>query len=189
MATSFAQMTAEEFEQLPETDRKLELNHGVLIEVEMARAEHELVKGKLTMLLAGGLSQSSFIVTPEATVRLGDEISRVPDLSIWRESDLVEMDPDRTIVGGPLIAIEIVSSESAADLNEKIQQYFAAGTKIVWVVYPKTRTVEVERPDGSTRLTAQDILQGPEIVPGLQIRVSDIFSTLDKASARRHTPR
>ena len=35
------------------------------------------------------------------------------------------------MVGGPLIAIEVVSSEAAEKLDEKIDQYFAAGTKAV----------------------------------------------------------
>jgi Uma2 family endonuclease len=97
------------------------------------------------------------------------------------------MNPDRAIVGGPLIATEIVSSESAADLSEKIQQYFAAGTKAVWLIYPRTRMVEIERPDGITRLDAHGVLQSSEF-PDLNIKVSDVFSTLDKASAHHRTP-
>jgi Uma2 family endonuclease len=189
MATTLARMTADEFERLPETDRKRELNNGVLVEVEMALAQHELVKSRLTMLLAHALFDSDFMVAPEAENRLGDYIARFPDLGLWREQDLESMNPDRAIVGGPLIAIEIVSSESAADLNEKILQYFAAGTKAVWVIYPRTRIVEIERPDGITRLDAHGVLQSPELVPDLNIKVSDVFSTLDKASAIHRTPR
>lgn len=33
MATTFAPLTVEEFERLPESDRKCELNDGVLVEV------------------------------------------------------------------------------------------------------------------------------------------------------------
>ena len=58
MATTFAQMTADEFELLPKGGRKLELDEGVIVEVEMALAEHELVKLKLTTLLARALPES-----------------------------------------------------------------------------------------------------------------------------------
>lgn len=112
-------MTAEEFERLPESDRKYELNNGVLVEVEAGLAQHELVKSRLNMILAHSLFDTEFVVLPEATNRLGDRIERVPDLGIWRTEDIENMDPERTIVGGPFIAIEIVSSESAADLNER----------------------------------------------------------------------
>jgi Uma2 family endonuclease len=182
-------MTADEFERLPKTDRKRELNNGIFVEIETAPAQHELVKSRLNMLLGHALFDSGFVVAPEAENRLGDYIARFPNLGLWRERDLATMNPDRAIVGGPLIAIEIVSSESAADLNEKIQQYFAAGTKAVWVIYPRTRIIEIERPDGITRLDVHGVLQSPELVPGLSVKVSDVFSTLDKASAVHHTRR
>ena len=179
MATTFAQMTVEEFERLPESGHKIELNDGALVEVEMARAEHELVKGELTSLLATALLGSGYIVLPEAVNRLDDRVSRVPDLAIWRRSDLKKMNPERTIVGGPLIAIEVISSETAEDLDEKIQQYFGAGTAIVWAVYPKTRAIVIERPNGGTRLSMNDMLQAPEVLPALQIPVAAIFALLD----------
>jgi len=179
MATTFAQMTAEQFEQLPESDRKIELNDGVLVEVEMARAEHELVKAELILLLVNALSQSEFMVLVEAMNRLGDRTTRVPDLAIWRRSELKRMPRQRTIVGGPIIAIEVVSSEAAEDLDEKVQQYFSAGTLAVWVVYPKTRAIRIERPDSATRLSIHDSLEAPELFSGLKIAVSEVFSILD----------
>lgn len=180
MATTFAQMTVEEFERLPEGDRKLELNDGVLVEVEMARAEHELVKAEFNSLLATALAGSEFVVTPEAMNRLTDRVARIPDLGIWRRTDLKRMDPDRTIVGGPLVAVEIVSSETAQDLDEKIQQYFAAGTHAVWAIYPKTRAIIIARPDGITRLTVRDTLQAPELLPSLNIEVASVFALLPR---------
>ena len=90
------------------------------------------------------------------------------------------MDSSRTIVGGPLIAIEIVSSESARELDEKIRQYFAAGTQLVWVIYPSTRAIEVVRPDGSTRLNGDSSLEAPDLLPGLGIPVNAVFALLDE---------
>ena len=113
--------------------------------------------------------------------RLAHDVDRVPDLGIWRRSDLKKMDSSRTIIGGPLIAIEVVSSESAEELDTKIRQYFAAGTQLVWVVYPRTRAIEIERPDGSTRLTVGEILRAPGVLPQeLNISVADVFALLDE---------
>jgi Uma2 family endonuclease len=175
-------MSAEEFERLPGTDRKRELNDGVIVEVEIARAEHELVREELNSLLAIALAGTGFVVAPKAMVRLDADITRVPDLAIWRRVDLKKMDPDHSIVGGPLIAIEVVSSETAEDLDEKIQQYFAAGTKSVWAVYLKTRAVVAERLDGITRLRVRDFLKAPELLPGLKIHAAGVFALLDGKS-------
>jgi len=125
------------------------------------------------------LSGSDFVVAPEAANRLGDRVTRVPDLAIWRRSDLKKMDRERTIVGGPLIAIEVVSSETAQELDEKIGQYFTAGTTAVWVIYPKNRTVVVERPDGNSRLKTSEVPLASEILSSLGIPVADVFSFLD----------
>ena len=180
MATALAQMTAEAFENLPECDRKLELNNGMVVEVDMALAGHEKVKAQLNRLLVRALSDDDFVVAPEAVNRLSENVDRVPDLAIWRLTEFMQMDSDRTIVGGPLIAIEVVSSETAQELDEKIRQYFAAGTQLVWVVYPRTRAIEIERPNGSTRLSGGDLLQAPELIPGLSVPVSAIFALLEQ---------
>ena len=58
-------MSAAEFERLPKGDRKLELNDGVIVEVEMALAEHELVKMRLTTLLARAIPESGFEIGSE----------------------------------------------------------------------------------------------------------------------------
>ncbi|HEY3742260.1 MAG TPA: Uma2 family endonuclease [Bryobacteraceae bacterium] len=166
------------------TDRKRELNNGVIVEIEIARAEHELVKTKLNMLLARSIPDG-LVVAPEAENRLSDRTTRIPDLAIWKEADLERMDPARTIVGGPLIAIEIISSETAEDLDEKILQYFAAGTQAVWAIYPKTRTVVIERPDGAIRLGVHDSLQDSGLLPGFEIPVAAIFALLRPATPSR----
>ena len=85
------------------------------------------------------------------------------------------------MVGGPLIAIEVVTSETAEKLDEKIEQYFAAGTKAMWAVYPRTRSRVVERPESMQRLMVRDVLEAPDLVPGLRIQVADIFALLDES--------
>ena len=181
MATTLVHLTAEEFERLPEGDQKFELSDGVLVEVEIARAEHEFVKIGFNSVLVTALAGTEFVVAPEAMSGLSTRTSRVPDLGIWRRSELQKMDRQRTMVGGPLIAIEVVSSEPAEDLDEKLQQYFAAGTKAVWAIYPRTRSVVVERPESIERLTVRDALQAPDLIPGLKIQVADVFALLDES--------
>ena len=53
--------------------------------------------------------------------------------------------------GAPEIAIEVVSSESAARLEDKIELYLSHGSKSVWVVYPKKRVVRVFDVNGGAK--------------------------------------
>ena len=77
----------------------------------------------------------------------------------------------------PDIAIEVVSpNDLAGDLHEKIEEYLRVSVTLVWVIDPRTRTVDVYRPDGSvTRLREADELTGEAVVPGFRCRVSELF--------------
>lgn len=77
----------------------------------------------------------------------------------------------------PDLAVEVVSpNDNAQELEEKLQDYFSAGVPLVWVFYPRTRTVYVYQPDGSARwLNADQELTGEPVLPGFRCRVGDLF--------------
>jgi len=77
----------------------------------------------------------------------------------------------------PDLAVEVVSpTDSAAHIQAKVQEYLEAGTRLVWVVYPRTQTVVVYRPSGEALvLGEEDMLTGEDVLPGFACRVGDIF--------------
>jgi Uma2 family endonuclease len=76
------------------------------------------------------------------------------------------------------LAVEVVSpSESASDLQIKVQLYLQAGALAVWVIYPKTKTVEVHLPDGtSVTRTMADKLDAPFLLKDWQVSVAQLFA-------------
>ena len=79
--------------------------------------------------------------------------------------------PDEYFEGGPDLAVEIVSpGDDASDLRQKIQPYLDAGTSVVWVVYPRSRQIEVHTPDKTIRtLGVADTLDAPSLLSGFQL--------------------
>ena len=77
---------------------------------------------------------------------------RKPDVSFVRFGRLADDCPPRgNIRIAPDFAAEIISpSDNAEEINTKVQQYLRAGIKLVWVVYPKNRSVWVFRANGSS---------------------------------------
>ena len=78
----------------------------------------------------------------------------------------------------PDLTVGIVSpSESGAgDVQQKISEYLAAGTQIVWVVYGKTLQVMAHYQNGAVKLfTADQSLDAGDLLPGFQVRVADLF--------------
>lgn len=65
--------------------------------------------------------------------------------------------------------MEIVSpSNTAAEIQEKILEYLAAGTRLAWVVDPETESVTVYRSREDVRLlTIGDALEGGNSSPEL----------------------
>ncbi len=91
-----AHITFEEFERMPEGNRRFELVDGILIKKEMAHADHEIVKGALNRLLVNNLDPQHFEVLVEARHRVSRNSAREPDLAIWKTSELDSVDRRRT---------------------------------------------------------------------------------------------
>jgi Uma2 family endonuclease len=68
-------------------------------------------------------------------------------------------------------------NDLATDLIAKLEDYHAAGVPLLWVVDPATRTVRVERSDGTAqRLDPHATLDGGDVLPGFFVPVADIFA-------------
>lgn len=77
----------------------------------------------------------------------------------------------------PDLAVEVLSpANDDAQIAVKIRHYLAAGTT-VWVFDPDSRTVTVYSPGAAARtLTDADTLDGGDLLPGLTIRLADVFA-------------
>ena len=73
--------------------------------------------------------------------------------------------------------MEVISTNGRMDeVEERIEQFWAVGVAMIWVVVPTTRSVRIVRTDGSTTLIhVGDELSGEEVVPGFRCPVADLF--------------
>jgi Uma2 family endonuclease len=81
------------------------------------------------------------------------------------------------LVGAPTHVIEILSpSDTQEEIEEKIDEYLAAGVPIVWTVNTHRRTVTVHRPEGEPRLfTRLDRLPEHPAMPSFAPTVAELF--------------
>jgi Uma2 family endonuclease len=81
----------------------------------------------------------------------------------------------------PDLAVAIVSpSETADEVREKVRDFLAAGTPLVWVISPRTREVLIHRPGGVIQaLGVADTLEDAAVLPGFQCHVEEIFDEYD----------
>jgi Uma2 family endonuclease len=77
----------------------------------------------------------------------------------------------------PDIAIEVTSPNDVIyELEEKVEEYLRAGVRLIWLIHPEVRVIQVIRGDGSGyRLRAGDELSGEDVVPGFRCPVASLF--------------
>lgn len=159
---------------------------------------YELVKGKLVEMtppsgvhgetaIAIGSALYDFVrrsnlgrVMVETGYTLGREPDTVrgPDVSFVRAERVPQGGWARGYVEGPPdLAVEVVSpSDTAYQLQAKVDDYLGNGAQRVWVVYPASKMVIVYSPDGSgRRYNIGDILEDEELLPGFSLPVADLF--------------
>ncbi|HMB02773.1 MAG TPA: Uma2 family endonuclease [Isosphaeraceae bacterium] len=103
---------------------------------------------------------------------------RKPDVSFVRQDRLPGGQlPDGWITFAPDLAVEVIwPNDSAYEVDEKIEAYLKVGVRLVWVINPHTRTVDIHSPDGPRgRLREGDELSGEEVIPGFRCPVASIF--------------
>jgi Uma2 family endonuclease len=77
----------------------------------------------------------------------------------------------------PDLAVEILSPHDRANkLERKLNEYFDAGVRHVWVVHPEAQLVEIYKSRYDVQLfKAAEELVDDEILPGFRFRVSAVF--------------
>jgi Uma2 family endonuclease len=97
-----------------------------------------------------------------------------PDASFIRKSQIERTDPDGYFEGAPALAIEVASeSNTAAQLDLKMELYFAHGAEEVWVVFPQTRRLRAYFPDGHGETLADGLHSA--LFPGWSAPLDAIF--------------
>jgi Uma2 family endonuclease len=103
---------------------------------------------------------------------------RIPDVGFISIARLPKLPDDSFIPIPPDLAIEVVSkSESGDDIREKIEDYLEHGVRMIWIIYPRTRLVDVYTQEHPAAVPHKlnDILDGGDVLPGFTLAVKDIF--------------
>jgi len=108
--------------------------------------------------------------------------NRRPDVSFFTSSQLAigffQDFKENALDMVPELAIEVTSpTDRAEEQRKKVLEYFQAGVRCVWVIYPELQTVDVyESPKSVRILGPDDTLVGDPVLPGFQLRLADLFT-------------
>jgi Uma2 family endonuclease len=164
-----------------------ELIDGFLVEKAMGFRE-SLLAASIIMFLKNFTSprKLGLVGAPDAIMRVRKNQLRLPDVSFITWARLLEGDAHLKKIApfGPDLAIEVLSeSNTPKEIDQKRNEFFTAGTKLIWVINPKTRTAEVyndpTRPNQMTPVRESDALDGGEVLPGFRLSLAELFADVE----------
>ncbi|MBN2305050.1 MAG: Uma2 family endonuclease [Anaerolineae bacterium] len=184
MAVQITRTTVEEFDQfvnLPENaDRLYEFIGGEIVEVPSNPYSSQIAARVLVELGIFLKGKDLGHLTGEAGGYMVSGERYAPDVAFLRKARQPELVKTGYNPTSPDLAVEVVSpTDTGRKLSIKISNYLAAGVT-VWVIYPEDREIVVHRPGEAARiLTADDMLDGGDVLPGFEVTVSDILPVSD----------
>jgi Uma2 family endonuclease len=183
--TSETRFTPEDLLNLPD-GVNYELVDGKLVERHMGM-ESSLIALRIGHRISQFLDQhpmgllfgadASYQCFPDAPDKI-----RKPDVSFIQNGRLADNKPPQGHCRlAPDLAIEVVSpNDLASEIEEKVAEYRHVGIRLIWIVYPRTRTVSIRRlpqsPLGAgDQAGATDTISGEDVLQGFSCPVKDFF--------------
>lgn len=180
--------TVEDLIQMGAEGEHYELVEGELVERMPPGDEH----GKLASLIAKFLWD--FILENEVDGAAGVESAHIlalnPDTIRSPDAYYNSLSHSGPVSEGvirvaPEIAVEVVSpSEAADEIEHKIREYLRGGTRLVWVIYPKTQTVHIRTATSVEVLDNDGVLTGGDVLPGFTLNLHDFFNLINRMKKR-----
>jgi Uma2 family endonuclease len=166
-------------------NRLCELVDGALVEKVMGYLE-AIVAVELIKLLGVHVDRHDLgiVAGSDGMLRLAAGLVRLPDVSFVSWSRL----PGRRVPRQPIpelapdLAVEVISrGNTKGEMARKVDEYFAAGVRLVWFVYHAIKSIEVyTAPHQSRRLGPKDTLDGGKVLPGLKLPIQTLFARLTR---------
>jgi Uma2 family endonuclease len=174
---------------LVERDKRMvELIDGTLVEKGVGSIESIIATSIATAISNFIKPRKIGIVAGEAFMaRMRTGRVRMPDVSF------VSFDrfPDRIFPKSPItplgpdLAVEVLSvTNTRAEMDQKLKEYFSSGTRLAWIADPDTETLEVYlSPEKPVRvLTIAESVDGGDVLPGFSMTLQDIFHPYEGSS-------
>ena len=183
MTTATTLMTAADLLVMPDDRSHLyELVKGELITMPPAGGEHGAIGIRTAVRIGVFVEQNDLGVIFNSDtgfiIESDPDTVRAPDVSYVRKERIpADGIPKGFYPGAPDLAVEVISpSDSYTEVAEKVAQLLEAGTQLVVLIDPRTRTIALHNQSGEiSRLTEADTLTLGDVLPGFECTIAELF--------------
>ena len=174
-ADKYVSLSAFKQNYLVRTDYKYEWKNGQLQrEARMKPDEIYLIENITTKFNTTPAYQQGHRIISEADRYLSSVATyRRPDAAYLTTNQIYYPDEDQT----PALVVEVSSPSNSSEHNiGKMLDYFAAGVKVIWYIYPQIKQVWVHTdPKEVTVCYQSDLCRADPAIPDFSISVDEIF--------------
>lgn len=162
-------------------DRLCELIDGTLIQKTVGAYE-SYIAGRLTADLLTNVQENrlGIVLGVDGMMQLFPDQVRIPDASFvsWERLQGSGFPDEAVPEIVPDLAAEVISrGNTREEMDRELREYFAAGVRLVWYVYPETKTVHVyTSPEQASVLTGSETLTGGAVLPDFTLPLRDLFT-------------
>ncbi|TVS19397.1 MAG: Uma2 family endonuclease [Planctomycetaceae bacterium] len=163
------------------TGRICELIDRVLVQKAMGTYE-SAVAITLSFFLKMYLQEHRMgvLLGPDGLLRIQPRQVRVPDVSFvsWERLGSRRLADYPILPVAPDLAVQVLSAgNTAAELDRKLREYFAAGVRLVWYIDPQTRMASSYTGVEQCDVIAEDgSLRGEPVLPGFELSLRRLFA-------------
>ena len=161
--------------------RRCELVRGELIEIALSGARHGTIAQSIAFIIGSYVEPRElgyiFAAGTGFILQHNPDTVRAPDVAFVSKERLQGEVPPGYMGIVPDFVVEVVSpNDSASAVQAKVEDWMRAGTRLVWVVYPETRSVAVYRSLQEARvLSSAETLDAKPVFDDFSVPVSDLF--------------
>lgn len=173
--------TAESLWHAADALGRCELVRGEIVMMSPAGSLHGVVTARIAKAVgeAAEASRAGLVFAAETGFLLehNPDTVRAPDVAFVRSSRVADGIPSGYFPGAPDFVVEVLSpNDRAADVAAKVADWLAAGTDLVWVVNPATRTLTAhDRAGTSTTFQCDALVPGGSVLPSLLLNLGSVF--------------
>ncbi len=165
--------------------RLCELVDGVLVEKTVGYYE-SYIAATLIRFLGNFVVEHDLgiIAGADGMIRLAPGLVRIPDVSFvaWEKlpGRRLPRQPVPDLVPDPVVEV-LSESNTLREMARKLDEYFALGVRLVWLVDPERETITVHTArHQSIVLDTSAALDGGVVIPGFTLLVHTLFTALER---------
>ena len=167
---------SEFIEWVPNDGYKYEWNDGEIIKFTGMNKTQVYIFEILSRLFAKkGLIENGTLVSEYDTILSGIQMRR-PDIAYLTSEQTKQGRIGIDVI--PEFVIEIISTnDKLYPVQEKITEYFKAGVKVVWLILPDEKLIEIYTSRRDVKICIEDdVCSAAPVLPDFEIKVSELFA-------------